>query len=93
MGTISGWLHAICFGLFMGSCWWICDMGKKPYPDLRKSLPSLLLCGFSFGLFDSFGWQALRFPIICVTAPAVVSGFFLSWASRPKRSVKSESAE
>jgi hypothetical protein len=93
MGTISNWIDAIIVGLVAGLYGWFRDMGVKPYPSLRRSLPAFLLIGFFAGLFAIFGWHALQSPIGFIAVPAALIGLFLGWSARRKLSTKSEITE
>jgi hypothetical protein len=86
MGTIGNWVHAASYGVFWALCWWVWDMGQKPYPELRRSAAGCLLTGFAFGLWETFGWRAFRFPILFVIVPAAILGLLLGWSARSKLS-------
>lgn len=91
LGTVGNWIHAASYGVFWAFCMWIWDMGKAPYPRLRRSAAGFVVGGIAFGLFDSFGWRAFRFPLILVSLPALIIGLLLGRSARPKPA--EESAE
>lgn len=91
MGTVGNWIHAFSYGAFWAFCMWIWDMGKAPYPRLRRSAAGFLVGGLAIGLIDSFGSRAFRFPLVLVSLPALIVGMLLGWSARTKAG--QESAE
>ena len=81
---MGNWARAIGFGLLWALCVFPLAAGKRPEDTLRKILFGILLAGLVVGLIDSFGWRALSIPMIFITAPSAVAGFYLNWSTRLK---------
>ena len=56
----------------------------KPATNLSRVGAGYLMYGLSLGLLVSFGWRALRTPVIFVTLPSAAYGLFLLWSARLK---------
>jgi hypothetical protein len=86
MGSFHQWAHGIWFGLFLGLMMSTYNIGLRPSISLRKTLfttvCSCVLLGFSVGLWESFGSQAFRSPIVFATIPSGICGLFIAWAGR-----------
>jgi hypothetical protein len=86
MGSFHQWAHGIWFGLFLGLIMSTYNIGQRPSISLRKTVfttvCSCVLLQFSFGLWESFGPQAFRSPIVFVTIPSGICGLFIAWAGR-----------
>jgi hypothetical protein len=85
---MGSWGHAIGFGLFWGAWMFPVAAGKRPEDSLRKALLSTLLVGLVVGLIDSFGWRAWSVPMVFVTVPSALAGFYLSWSTKLRALMK-----
>ena len=85
---MGSWGHAIGFGLIWALCMFPLLAGKRPEDSLHKTLFSTLLVGLVVGLIGSFGWRALSVPMVLVTVPSAVAGFYLSWSTKLRAFLK-----
>jgi hypothetical protein len=88
MGTLQRWLNVALSGAFWAGCMLLFDLigncraGQYSVPRIL----STILSGFCFGLMLTFGWDAVRAPLIYLVMPASIAfalaGLFYRRATR-----------
>jgi ribose/xylose/arabinose/galactoside ABC-type transport system permease subunit len=90
VGTMHQWLTVAFYCVFWGSWMLAWETRKRRAASLKPTLlpASLLiwiLAGLNFGLLMEFRWQALRIPLVFVTAGSLVCVLAITRITRHER--------
>src|SRR5207249_4198450 len=78
MGTAQQWLNVALSGGFWAGCMLLFDVMRSDNfgQSTRARILSTIVAGFWFGLMVTFGWNAVRAPLIYLVMPALIASVF-----------------
>lgn len=91
MGTTWDWLTVVFGSVFWGGCMLAWETHRRKAANLEPALLPVnimiwTLVGLCFGLSSTFGWKALQWPLVLLTAACFVGTFIIGFLYRRERS-------
>ena len=84
MGTVKDWMGVLLFGGFWGGGMLLLHAFDRKSSKIKPALspPGVLLytfAGLLYGMLVSFHWQAFYWPVVLVTASALLGIALAGW--------------